>query len=112
MAEGADILFLDSPQSEAEMRASVRGVRGPAGARRDGALGKHFMPDDAALARIGIRLVVYPQDILAATVHAVRGALAALKNGAKPDVAPVVDLATAIRTADYLVLDERLSRRG
>ena len=69
------------------------------------------MPDDAALARLGIRLVVYPQDILAATVHAVRGALAALKNGSKADVAPVVDLATAIRTADYLALDERLSRR-
>jgi hypothetical protein len=38
--------------------------------------------------------------------------LAALKNGATADVAPIVDLATAIRTADYLALDERLSRRG
>ena len=43
VAEGADILFLDSPQSEAEMRAG-RGVRRQAGARRDAPAGKHFMP--------------------------------------------------------------------
>ena len=82
----------------------IQGVTAPAG--------KHFMPGEAELARLGIRLVVYPQDILAATVHAVRGALAALKNGAKADMAPVPDLATAIRMADYLALDERLSRRS
>ena len=112
VAAGADILFLDSPQSEAEMRASVEACEGRPALAVTAPAGKHFMPDNAALARIGIRLVVYPQDILAATVHAVRGALAALKNGAKADVAPIVDLATAIRTADYLALDERLSRRG
>jgi hypothetical protein len=38
--------------------------------------------------------------------------LAALKDGAKAGAAPVADLATAIRTADYLALDERLSRRS
>ena len=43
--------------------------------------GKHFMPGDAELERIGIRLVVYPQEILAATVHAVRAALVGLKGG-------------------------------
>lgn len=30
------------------------------------AAGKHFMPADVELERIGIRIVVYPQDILAA----------------------------------------------
>lgn len=112
VAAGADILFLDSPQSEAEMRASVAACEGRPALAVTAPAGKHFMPGDAELARLGIRLVVYPQDILAATVHAVRGALAALKNGAKADMAPVPDLATAIRMADYLALDERLSRRS
>jgi len=39
------------------------------------------MPDDAELERIGIKIVVYPQEILAATVHAVRTVLAGLKGG-------------------------------
>ena len=95
----------------AEMRASVEACEGRPSLAVTAPAGKHFMPDDAALARLGIRLVVYPQDILAATVHAA-GALAALKKGAKPGAAPVADLATAIRTADYLALDERLSRRS
>ena len=50
--------------------------------------GKHFMPDDAELERIGIRLVVYPQEIFAATVHAVRAALAGLKGGEAADGDP------------------------
>jgi 2-methylisocitrate lyase-like PEP mutase family enzyme len=78
VAAGADILFLDSPQSEAEMRASVAACEGRPALAVTAPAGKHFMPGDAELARLGIRLVVYPQDILAATVHAVRGALAAL----------------------------------
>jgi hypothetical protein len=41
------------------------------------------MPGDAELERIGIRIVVYPQDILAAT-RAMRDALTGLKGGSKP----------------------------
>ena len=109
VAEGADIFFLDSPQSEAEMRASVEACQGRPAIAVTAPAGKHFMPGDAELARIGIRIVVYPQDILAATVHAVRAALAGLRGGAKPPMASVPDLATAIRSAEYLALDARLS---
>ena len=76
VAAGADICFLDSPQSEAEMRASVEACQGKPAIAVTSPAGKHFMPGDAELARIGIRVVVYPQEILAATVHAVRSALA------------------------------------
>src|SRR5580693_803789 len=51
--------------------------------------------------------VVYPQDILAATVHAVRAALGGLKGGLKPPMASPSELATAIRSADYLARDAR-----
>ena len=107
VAEGADILFLDSPQSEAEMREAVAACKGKPAIAVTSPAGKHFMPGDAELERIGIRIVVYPQEILAATVHAVRAALAGLKGGPKPAMASPAELATAIRSADYLALDAR-----
>ena len=110
VAEGADICFLDSPQSEAEMRASVEACQGKPAIAVTSPAGKHFMPADAELARIGIRIVVFPQEILAATVHAVRSALAGLRGGERAPMATVPELAGAIRMADYLALDERLSR--
>ena len=58
--------------------------------------GKHFMPGDAELERIGIRIVVYPQDVLAASVRAMRDALAGLKGGIKPPMATSAELATAV----------------
>jgi 2-methylisocitrate lyase-like PEP mutase family enzyme len=61
--------------------------------------GKHFMPGDTELERIGIRIVVYPQDILAASVRAMRDAPAGLKGGSKPPMATPAELATAIRIA-------------
>jgi 2-methylisocitrate lyase-like PEP mutase family enzyme len=69
--------------------------------------GKHFMPANAELERLGIKLVVYPLEILAATVHAVRAALGGLKGGAKPPMTSPAELATAIRLADYLAHDAR-----
>jgi 2-methylisocitrate lyase-like PEP mutase family enzyme len=107
VAEGADILFLDSPQTEAEMRAGIDACKGKPALAVTSPAGKHFMPGDAELERIGIRIVVYPQDILAATVHAVRGALAGLKGDTKPPMATPAELATAIRSADYLAQDSR-----
>src|SRR5712675_2326606 len=107
VAEGADILFFDSPQSEAEMREAVAAAAGKPALAVTSPAGKHSMPDDAELQRLGIKLVVYPQAILAATVHAVRAALGGLKGGAKPPMAGPAELATAIRSADYLAQDSR-----
>lgn len=106
-AEGADILFLDSPQSEEEMRWGIEACNGKPALAVTSPAGRYFMPGDAELERIGIKLVVYPQDILAASVHAVRAALAGLKGGAKPPMASPAELATAIRAADYLARDAR-----
>jgi 2-methylisocitrate lyase-like PEP mutase family enzyme len=107
VAEGADILFLDSPQSEAEMRDAVAACDGKPGLAVTSPAGKHFMSDNAQLQRLGIKLVVYPQEILAATVHAIRTALGGLKGGARPPMASPAELATAIRAADYLARDGR-----
>jgi len=107
VAAGADILFLDSPQSEAELREAVAASAGKPSLAVCSPAGRHFMPGDAELERIGVKLVVYPQEILAATVHAVRAALASLKGGTKPPMATPAELATAIRAADYLARDAR-----
>jgi 2-methylisocitrate lyase-like PEP mutase family enzyme len=107
VAEGADILFLDSPQSEAEMRAGIEACNGKPALAVTSPAGKHFMPDDAELQRIGIKIAVYPQEILAATVHAVRAVLAGMKGGTKPPLASPAELATAIRAAHYLAQDAR-----
>ncbi len=107
VAEGADILFLDSPQSEAEMREAVAACNGKPALAVTSPAGRHFMPGDAELERLGVKIVVYPQEILAASVHAVRAALAGLKGGAKPPMASPAELATALRSADYLARDAR-----
>lgn len=110
VAEGADILFLDSPMTEDEMRASVEACLGKPAIAVTNPAGKHFKPMDTELARIGIKMVIYPQEILAATVLAVRAALAGLKGAPCGAMATTADLALAIRSTDYLTLDERLAR--
>ena len=108
VAEGADILFLDSPQSEAEMRAGIEACHGKPSLSVTSPAGRHFMPSDAELERIGVKIAVYPQEILAATVHAVRAVLAGMKGGgAKPPLAGPPELAVAIRSAHYLAQDAR-----
>jgi 2-methylisocitrate lyase-like PEP mutase family enzyme len=107
VAEGADILFFDSPQTEGEMSEAVAAYNGKPALAVSSPAGRHFMPGNAALERLGIRLVVYPQDILAASVHAMRAALSGLKGGAKPPMAGPAELATAIRSAEYLARDAR-----
>jgi 2-methylisocitrate lyase-like PEP mutase family enzyme len=106
-AAGADILFLDSPQSEAELREAVAAGDGRPSLAVASLAGRHFAPDAAELARIGVKILVHPQDLLAAAVHAMRAALAGLKGGEKPAMASPAELATAIRTAEYLARDAR-----
>ena len=107
VAEGAHILFLDSPQSGDEMRARIAACNGRPALAVTSPAGKHFMPGNAELERIGIRIVVYPQDILAASVQAIRAALGGLKGGAKPAMASPAEVATAIRSDEYLAQDAR-----
>ena len=110
LAEGADMFFLDSPMSEAEMRTSVEACQGRPAIAVTNPAGRHFKPADDVLAGIGIKMVIYPQEILAATVAAVRAALAGLKGGSRTAMATGPELAAAIRSEEYLALDERLAR--
>ncbi|HVY16256.1 MAG TPA: isocitrate lyase/PEP mutase family protein [Rhodopila sp.] len=110
--EGADILFLDSPATEEEMRAAVEACKGKPSIAVTNPGGKHFKPKDDVLAGIGIKMVIYPQEILASTVLAVRAALQGLKTGQRAPMAEPADLAVAIRSPEYLALDARLAKGG
>ena len=68
------------------------------------------MPGDAGLAGILIRVVVHPRETLAASVLAMRSVLAGLKGDPRGTMARAPDLEVAIRSADYLALDDLLSR--
>jgi 2-methylisocitrate lyase-like PEP mutase family enzyme len=107
--EGADILFLDSPQDEAELRASVEAGGGLPMLAVNAPTAKHHMPADSVLEAIGLKIVVYPQDMLAASVHAMRAALSGLKGGPRPATSAPAELATALRLPEYLAADSRLA---
>jgi len=107
--EGADILFLESPHTEDEMRRYVEACQGRPSQVIRTPTGKHFMPSDEELVEFGIRVVAYPLDLMACTIHAIRAALAGIKGGPKPPMATPAEIATAVRLTEYLALEERLS---
>jgi 2-methylisocitrate lyase-like PEP mutase family enzyme len=109
VALGADILFLDSPATEQEMRAAVDACQGKPSIAVTNPAGKHYKPDDATLAAIGIRMVIYPQEVLSATIAAVRAALSGLRGGPKPVLASAAEIRSAIQADAYLAMDERLA---
>ncbi len=82
--EGADVIVLEAPHSEDELRKFVGAVRKPC--LVDMASGGSAGLGPAALAAIGVKLVV-DHALIAATVAALRGALRGLKQGQCPSAA-------------------------
>lgn len=77
--EGADLVFMEAPRSEQELREFARSMRQPAVANIvEG--GKTPLLAPAALQEMGIRLALYHPLIFSA-IHAMQGALAALRSG-------------------------------
>ena len=88
---GADILFLEAPRDEAEMRRFCREAPGP---RMANMLEEGLTPvlPPERLAEIGYKIAAYPLTLLNAAVHAMREALDELAAGRVP--ARRVDFAT------------------
>lgn len=79
--EGADIIFLEAPESEDEMRRFCTEIERPTMANMiDGGKTPILPPDE--LGRIGYRLAAYPLVLLSAAIAAMQQALAALQPGA------------------------------
>ncbi len=112
-ALGADILFLDSPATEEEQRAAVQASGGKPHISVTGPTGKRYTEINAGLAANGIKVAVYPQEVLSATVRAIRATLGGLMAGGAPvGLETPENLRIAIRAADYLAEDVRLSGKA
>jgi PEP phosphonomutase and related enzymes len=80
---GADILFVEAPVDEAEMRRICREVPGRHLANMLEGGATPLLPP-SSLADIGYALVAYPLTLLSAAVRAMQGALATLAAGGDP----------------------------
>jgi len=104
---GADIVFVEAPESEADLRRIGEQVPGPklANLVEDGAT--PLLPPDE-LERLGFKLAAYPLTLLSAAVRGMQVALEALDSGATPgERVAFSDLQRLLGFADY---DEELSR--
>ena len=81
---GADILFLEAPESEAEMRAFCDGVAGPKMANLVEQGDTPVLPP-AILEEMGYKIVLYPLTLLNAAMAAMERAAEALRDGRRPD---------------------------
>jgi 2-methylisocitrate lyase-like PEP mutase family enzyme len=80
---GADILFLEAPKSEAEMRAFCQATDRPTLANMVEQGETPNLPP-AVLQEIGYSLAAYPMTLLSAAIRAMQEALAAFRAGAHP----------------------------
>lgn len=81
---GADIIFLEAPRSEAEMRTFCRQVSGPKLANMVEQGDTPVLPP-AQLEEIGYKIAAYPLTLLSAAARAMQEALTHLKAGRHPE---------------------------
>lgn len=106
--EGADIVFLEAPTSEAELSEFVRASRQPTMANIvEG--GKTPVLPPQRLAEIGVKLAVY-HPMLFSSIRAMQDALAALRSGASADAPPVASFDDLKRIAGLPQYDTMSAR--
>jgi 2-methylisocitrate lyase-like PEP mutase family enzyme len=106
--EGADIVFLEAPLSEQELRDFVRAMRQPTMANFAPG-GKTPMLSEAMQKEIGVRLSVY-HPMLFSAVRAMQDALAALRSG-DAGKAPAMAAFDEVKRAVGLPEHDALERR-
>ena len=103
---GADILFVEAPQSEAEMREVCRSLPGPKMANivEGGAT-----PDlsNAELYDIGYSIAAYPLTLMAAAMQAMVSTLRSMRDDARPGLMDFVELRQRIGFDDYYEASEK-----
>lgn len=90
--EGADIIFLEAPESELEMRRFCRAVSKPCMANMVPG-GKTPVLPPQQLQSIGYKLALYPVALLSCAIAAMQAALSALRPGAAKPLPPSVTFA-------------------
>jgi 2-methylisocitrate lyase-like PEP mutase family enzyme len=108
-AEGADITFLEAPESEDEMRRYCAAMKKPCMANMVHGGKTPILPGEQ-LGRLGYALAVYPIVGLSAAVTAMRTALEAIKPGSNVKLPPMVDFAELQQIVGFPAYWEREAR--
>ena len=104
---GADILFLEAPENEAEMKAFCSGVPGPKMANLVEQGDTPLLPP-AVLDEMGFKIVLYPLTLLNSAMTAMERALAALKDGRTPEMlADFAHLRDIVGFSDYYEAEKK-----
>jgi 2-methylisocitrate lyase-like PEP mutase family enzyme len=99
-AEGADIIFLEAPETEDEMRRFCAAMTKPCMANMVPG-GKTTILPPAKLREIGYKLALYPVMLLSSAVAAMQATLAALHPGATTPQPPSVSFADLQRVVGF-----------
>jgi len=107
---GADILFVEAPKSEDEMRDVCGGLPGWKMANLVENGETPLLPP-AQLEEIGFSLAAYPLTLLSAAMKAIKSALAAMKSGQHPESALLdfAELRDIVGFSDYYDAEQRYS---
>jgi len=108
-AEGADIIFLEAPESEDEMRRFCGAMRRPCMANMVPGGKTPILPPDR-LQEIGYKLALYPVILLSAAIAAMQASLAALRPGSSAPQPPSVSFAELQRLVGFPDYWERETR--
>lgn len=109
---GADILFVEAPRDESEMRTLCAELEGPKMANIvEGGLTSPLSP--AMLEEIGFKIAAYPLTLMAAAMKAMTQALEAFKTGTPaPDMLMSFDeMKTRIGFDDYFAEEQRYAEQ-
>lgn len=108
---GADILFLEAPKSEEEMRAFCTATDKPALANLVEQGETPLLPPQT-LEEIGYKLAAYPLTLLSAAMRSMSEALATLKAGRHPEtLLSFAELREQVGFEDYYTEEARYARR-
>jgi 2-methylisocitrate lyase-like PEP mutase family enzyme len=104
--EGADIVFLEAPESRAEMERFCRAIPRPCMANMVSGGATPVLPP-AELARLGYKIAAYPLVLVSSAVKAMQQALAALQRGDDADQVSFEELKRLAGFPGYYELEER-----
>ena len=108
-AEGADIVFLEAPESESEMQKFCSAIRKPCMANMVPG-GKTPVLPPAELERIGYKLALYPVMLLTAAIAAMQSTLTALRPGSSVPLPPAVSFAELQKIVGFPAYWDRETR--
>jgi len=107
--EGADIIFLEAPESEAEMKAFCAAIKKPCMANMVHG-GKTPILAGEHLGKIGYKLAVYPILTLSAAITAMQAALEAIKPSSNASLPPMVSFPELQKVVGFPAYWEREQR--